>query len=106
MDPLLCFPADLPAEVTLALQGVGLGHRSVAGPEELAAPPAAGGPRAESYSGALVVAAGDMTPEEAVVYTERLQSGDHPTGLRARLSKYRRPRHRSSAPDDRDAGFA
>ena len=52
------------------------------------------------------VAAGDMTPEEAVVYTERLQSGDHPTGLRARLSKYRRPRHGSSAPDDRDAGFA
>jgi hypothetical protein len=39
------------------------------------------------------VAAGDMTPEEASVYTERLQSGDHPTGLRARLSKHRPRKH-------------
>jgi DNA-binding winged helix-turn-helix (wHTH) protein len=38
MDPLLCFPADLPAEVTLALQSAGLGHRSVMGPDEVAAP--------------------------------------------------------------------
>ena len=76
MDPLLCFPADLPAEVTLALQGVGLGHRSVAGPEELAAPPAAGGPRAESYSGALVVAAGDMTA--AVAFCRHLRLREVP----------------------------
>ena len=52
------------------------------------------------------VAAGDMTPEEAAVYTERLQSGDHPTGLRARLSKHRRPRHHSSATEDSDGGIA
>ena len=37
MDPLLCFPADLPAEVTLALQNAGLGHQSVTGPDEVAA---------------------------------------------------------------------
>ena len=37
------------------------------------------------------VAAGDMTPEEAAAYTERLRGGEHPTGLRARLSKHRRP---------------
>ena len=37
MDPLLCFPADLPAEVTLALQSAGLGHQSVTGPDDLAA---------------------------------------------------------------------
>jgi polyhydroxyalkanoate synthesis regulator phasin len=36
------------------------------------------------------VAAGDMTPEEAADYRLRLQSGEHPTGLRARLSKHRR----------------
>ena len=34
MDPLLCFPADLPAEVTLALQSAGLGHHGVTGPDE------------------------------------------------------------------------
>jgi hypothetical protein len=39
------------------------------------------------------VAAGDMTSEEASVYTERLQRGDHPTGLRARLSKHRPRQH-------------
>jgi polyhydroxyalkanoate synthesis regulator phasin len=39
------------------------------------------------------VAAGDMTPEEAAAYTERLQKGDHPTGLRARLSKHRPRKH-------------
>ena len=37
MDPLLCFPADLPAEVTLALQSAGLGHHGVGGPDEVAA---------------------------------------------------------------------
>ncbi len=34
MDPLLCFPTDLPAEVTLALQTAGLGHQSVTGPDD------------------------------------------------------------------------
>jgi hypothetical protein len=33
MDALLCFPLDLPAEVTLALQSAGLTHRAVGGPE-------------------------------------------------------------------------
>ena len=31
MDPLLCFPADLPAEVTLALQSAGLEPPGVGG---------------------------------------------------------------------------
>ena len=53
MDPLLCFPADLPAEVTLALQGAGLSHHGVAGPDEVAAPGPDG--RAAGPSGALVV---------------------------------------------------
>ena len=35
MDALLCFPMELPAEVTLALQSAGLGHRAVPGPEAL-----------------------------------------------------------------------
>ena len=38
MDPLLCFPTELPAEVPLALQNAGLGHQSVTGPDDLAAP--------------------------------------------------------------------
>ena len=76
MDPLLCFPADLPAEVTLALQSAGLGHRSVSGPEELAAAPVAGGPRADGYSGALVVAAGDMTA--AVAFCRHLRLREVP----------------------------
>lgn len=60
MDPLLCFPADLPAEVTLALQGAGLSCHGVAGPDETAAPGPDG--RTMGYSGALVVAGIDMTP--------------------------------------------
>jgi len=47
-----------------------------------------------------------MTPEEAAAYTERLRSGDHPTGLRARLSKHRRPRHHPTATEDSDGGIA
>ena len=58
MDPLLCFPADLPAEVTLALQSAGLAHRSVSGTDELGAPGQGGRP--DGYSGALVVAGGDI----------------------------------------------
>ena len=38
MDPLLCFPTDLPAEVTLALQNAGLGHLSVSGSDDVAVP--------------------------------------------------------------------
>jgi hypothetical protein len=36
------------------------------------------------------VAAGDMTREAADADLERLRRGDHPEGLRARLSKHRR----------------
>jgi polyhydroxyalkanoate synthesis regulator phasin len=35
------------------------------------------------------VAAGDMTRGEADAYVEQLQHGEHPKGLRARLSKHR-----------------
>jgi len=59
MDPLLCFPADLPAEVTLALQNAGLGHQSVAAPDDVAASGPDG--RITGYSGALVVAGDDMS---------------------------------------------
>jgi two-component system alkaline phosphatase synthesis response regulator PhoP len=59
MDPLLCFPTDLPAEVTLALQSAGLGHKSVAGPEDVAEGTADA--PAEGWSGVLVVTGEDMT---------------------------------------------
>lgn len=36
------------------------------------------------------IAAGELTQEEADAYLERLRQGDHPKGLRARLSKHRR----------------
>jgi hypothetical protein len=36
------------------------------------------------------IAEGEMTREEADTYLERLRQGDHPKGLRARLSKHRR----------------
>lgn len=39
------------------------------------------------------VAAGDMTFEEAADYGDRLRRGEHPTGLRARLSQHRRTSH-------------
>ena len=74
MDPLLCFPADLPAEVTLALQSAGLGHHGVSGPDELAAPAADG--RAVGYSGALVVADADMTA--AVAFCRHLRLREVP----------------------------
>jgi DNA-binding response OmpR family regulator len=59
MDPLLCFPATLSAEVTLALQGAGLSPHGVSGFEDMPAPAPDG--RAAGYSGALVVAGQDMT---------------------------------------------
>ena len=73
MDPLLCFPADLPAEVTLALQGAGLGHRSVSGPDELATPQPG---RGDTFSGALVVATGDMNA--AVAFCRHLRLREVP----------------------------
>jgi two-component system, OmpR family, alkaline phosphatase synthesis response regulator PhoP len=71
MDPLLCFPADLPAEVTLALQSAGLGHQSVTGPEDLAAPGPDG--RTVGFSGALVVAGEDMSAAVAFCRNLRLR---------------------------------
>ena len=35
------------------------------------------------------VRAGEMSQQEADGYLERLRSGEHPKGLRARLAKYR-----------------
>ncbi len=74
MDPLLTFPTDLPAEVTLALQSAGLGHHGVAGPDEVAAPGHDG--RTVGYSGALVVAGDDMTP--AVAFCRQVRRREVP----------------------------
>ena len=74
MDPLLCFPNDLPAEVTLALQSAGLGHQRVAGPDEVASPGPDG--LTAGYSGALVVAGDDMTP--AVAFCRHLRLREVP----------------------------
>jgi two-component system alkaline phosphatase synthesis response regulator PhoP len=68
MDALLCFPLDLPAEVTLALQSAGLGHRAVAGPEAVDADTSG-----EGWSGALVVAGEDMTAAVAFCRHVRLR---------------------------------
>ena len=74
MDPLLCFPADLPAEVTLALQNAGLGHQGVSGPDEMA--PAGPDGRISGYAGALVVAGGDMTA--AIAFCRHLRLREVP----------------------------
>ena len=74
MDPLLCFPADLPAEVTLALQNAGLGHQGVAGPDQVA-PPGPDG-RISGYAGALVVAGADMTA--AIAFCRHLRLREVP----------------------------
>jgi DNA-binding response OmpR family regulator len=63
MDALLCFPQDLPAEVTLALQSAGLGHRAVSGPEAVG--DSLGNGEGENWSGAVVVSGEDMTPAVA-----------------------------------------
>jgi two-component system alkaline phosphatase synthesis response regulator PhoP len=84
MDPLLCFPADLPAEVTLALQGAGLGHHAVSGPEALPEVGVAGVSgvsgvsngaegRGEGWSGVLVVAEEDMTAAVAFCRAVRMR---------------------------------
>jgi two-component system, OmpR family, alkaline phosphatase synthesis response regulator PhoP len=74
MDALLCFPLELPAEVTLALQSAGLGHRAVAGPEAV---PANGNEGAsETWSGAVIVAGADMGP--AVAFCRHLRLREVP----------------------------
>jgi two-component system, OmpR family, alkaline phosphatase synthesis response regulator PhoP len=77
MDNLLCFPMDLPAEVTLALQSAGLAHRAVAGPEAVdeGAGVGQGGGQGggDSWSGAVVVAGRDMTAAVAFCRHIRLR---------------------------------
>ncbi|HVT42045.1 MAG TPA: response regulator transcription factor [Acidimicrobiales bacterium] len=74
MDPLLCFPATLPAEVTLALQGAGLSPHGVTSPEDVPALGPDG--RAPGYSGALVVAGPDMTA--AITFCRHLRLREVP----------------------------
>jgi DNA-binding response OmpR family regulator len=58
VDPLLCFPTELPPEVTLALQNAGLGHKAVSNSEDVGNGETEG--RTEGWSGAVVVAGEDM----------------------------------------------
>jgi two-component system, OmpR family, alkaline phosphatase synthesis response regulator PhoP len=74
MDALLCFPLELPAEVTLALQSAGLGHRAVAGPE--AVPDGGNDGTGETWSGAVVVSGPDMGP--AVAFCRHLRLREVP----------------------------
>jgi two-component system alkaline phosphatase synthesis response regulator PhoP len=71
MDALLCFPLDLPAEVTLALQSAGLGHRAVSGPDAVGE--SLGQGDGENWSGAVVVSGEDMTPAVAFCRHIRLR---------------------------------
>jgi two-component system alkaline phosphatase synthesis response regulator PhoP len=71
MDALLCFPPTLPAEVTLALQGAGLTHRAVAGPDGVG--DGTGPGDGETWSGAVVVAGDDMTAAVAFCRHVRLR---------------------------------
>jgi DNA-binding response OmpR family regulator len=71
MDPLLAFPNDLPAEVTLALQGAGLGYRGVGSADEVPEP--SGNGSGEGWSGVLVVAGEDMTAAVAFCRSVRLR---------------------------------
>ena len=41
------------------------------------------------------IAAGEMTQAEADAYLDRLRRGDHPKGLRARLTKHRPGKHKT-----------
>jgi DNA-binding response OmpR family regulator len=72
MDPLLCFPADLPAEVAQALQHAGLGYRCVASADEVPETSGADG-QTEGWSGVLVVAGEDMTAAVAFCRAVRLR---------------------------------
>jgi DNA-binding response OmpR family regulator len=74
MDPLLCFPAELPAEVTLALQNAGLGHQGVTAPDEVTVSAPDG--RVTGFSGALVVAGDDMSA--AVAFCRHLRLREVP----------------------------
>jgi DNA-binding response OmpR family regulator len=74
MDPLLSYPTELPAEVTLALQSAGVAHRSVSGAADVPAPGPDG--RTPGFSGALVVAGGDMTG--AVAFCRHLRLREVP----------------------------
>ena len=74
MDPLLCFPADLPAEVTLALQNAGLGHQGVTTSDEVTVSGPDG--RVTGFSGALVVAGDDMSA--AVAFCRHLRLREVP----------------------------
>jgi DNA-binding response OmpR family regulator len=71
MDPLLAFPIDLPAEVTLALKGAGLNYRGVGAADEVPEGPPADG--SEGWSGVLVVAGDDMTAAVAFCRSVRLR---------------------------------
>src|ERR1700724_1561560 len=71
MDPLLCFPTDLPPEVTLALQNAGLGHQAVSGPDEVGDAVVDG--RVAGWSGAVVVAEVDMAAAVAFCRAVRLR---------------------------------
>jgi two-component system, OmpR family, alkaline phosphatase synthesis response regulator PhoP len=71
VDPLLCFPHDVPPEVTLALQSAGLGHKSVSGPEAVGDVTVDG--RAEGWSGAVVVAGDDMAGAVAFCRAVRMR---------------------------------
>jgi hypothetical protein len=42
------------------------------------------------------IADGEMTQEEADAYLDQLRRGDHPRGLRARLTKHRPRKHKPS----------
>ena len=90
MDPLLCFPTELPAEVTLALQSAGLAHRAVGGPEAVGDTDGAGGGNGSGgnsgssssgeggggWSGAVVVSGEDMTA--AVAFCRHLRLREVP----------------------------
>jgi DNA-binding response OmpR family regulator len=71
MDPLLCFPTDLPPEVTLALQNAGLGHQAISGPDEVGDAVVDG--RVAGWSGAVVVAEVDMAAAVAFCRAVRLR---------------------------------
>ncbi|HVA05548.1 MAG TPA: hypothetical protein VNG12_02290 [Acidimicrobiales bacterium] len=45
------------------------------------------------------IAEGEISQEEADGYLERLRSGEHPKGLRARLAKHRPRRHALNSPN-------
>jgi DNA-binding response OmpR family regulator len=75
MDALLCFPLDLPAEVTLALQSVGLDHRAVSGPDAVddGGDGVGNDGMGASWSGSVVVGVDDMAAAVAFCRHVRLR---------------------------------